>query len=423
MAPIADAHPRELSRIGGTEAQAVVRRPAQILTLSRTIEARLIEAARDRRPVEGLTHKHYRYPARFSPRFVAEAIQTFTAPGDLVGDIFVGGGTSVVEALAANRRSFGTDISTLATFVSKAKTLLPGEAKLHELERWLPELSASICMAAEEPQFTPWAEAGYMRNMGTPSRWRLRKAISQAVATIEGAAEPDLEMLARCIVLRTAHWALDGRKRLPSVSEFRHALSVSGRTVTDGARELARQVGADPLHPLILNRSAVGLEYDPRVLAVGSPRLIVTSPPYPGVHVLYHRWQVDGRKETPAPFFIANAHDGSGAAYYTLGDRKAAGLRGYFEQLEAALRSAAAIAGNETMLIQVVAFAQPQWQLPAYLATAGNAGWTEIGLRSLQLEGDGRLWRAVPNRKWHANRRGETGGAREVVLFHRKQGC
>jgi hypothetical protein len=24
----------------------------------------------------------------------------------------------------------------------------------------------------------------------------------------------------------------------------------------------------------------------------------------------------------------------------------------------------------------------------------------------------------VPNRKWHANSRGQTGGAREVVLFH-----
>ena len=43
-----------------------------------------------------------------------------------------------------------------------------------------------------------------------------------------------------------------------------------------------------------------------------APQLVVTSPPYPGVHVLYHRWQVDGRKEAPLPFMIANKLDGAG---------------------------------------------------------------------------------------------------------------
>ena len=393
--------------------------PKEVVGLPRLAEEQLIGAARDPRPVEGLTHKHYRYPARFSPLFVAEAIQAFTAPGDLVGDVFVGGGTSVVEAMAARRRAFGTDISTLATFVSRAKTLLPGNTKLDQLERWLPSLAASICMAAEEPRFTPWAEGGYMRNMGSPDRWRLRKAISQAVAAIERVGDSDLETLARCIVLRTAHWALDGRKRLPNVSEFRSALIASGGIVADGARKLARRAGESPFEPLIVNRSAVGLECDLDIRAAGAPKLIVTSPPYPGVHVLYHRWQVDGRRETPAPFFIANALDGSGAAYYTMGDRKAVGQRTYFEQLESILRSAAALSDCETTLVQVVAFAQPEWQLSAYLATAERAGWTEFGLTSLQSEGDGRLWRLVPNRKWHANQRGHTNGAREVVLFHR----
>ena len=55
---------------------------------------------------------------------------------------------------------------------------------------------------------------------------------------------------------------------------------------------------------------------------VRAPKLVLTSPPYPGVHVLYHRWQVDGRKEAPLPFMIANKLDGAGSSYYTMGDRK-----------------------------------------------------------------------------------------------------
>ena len=52
--------------------------------------AQLIEAARDLEPVTGLTHNFYRYPARFSPRFVRAAIETFSVPCDLVLDPFLG---------------------------------------------------------------------------------------------------------------------------------------------------------------------------------------------------------------------------------------------------------------------------------------------------------------------------------------------
>ena len=168
-----------------------------------------------------------------------------------------------------------------------------------------------------------------------------------------------------------------------------------------------------------LNRSVVGLEED--MPGARAPRLIVTSPPYPGVHVLYHRWQVDGRKESPLPFWIANRLDGSGEAYYTLGHRKNPQLKSYFSTLEAALRSMAAISDKETILVQVVAFADPAWQLPRYLEANAVAGWIEALLPGMDTP-DGRLWRHVPNRRWYADLKGATTGAFEVVLFHRKIG-
>jgi hypothetical protein len=154
---------------------------------------------------------------------------------------------------------------------------------------------------------------------------------------------------------------------------------------------------------------------------MGAPRLILTSPPYPGVHVLYHRWQVDGRKEAPLPFMIANKLDGAGSSYYTMGDRKYPELRTYFEKIKASMSSIAALANKRTVVVQMVAFSEPRWQLPRYLETMEDAGLTEVFLPALSKEADGRLWRSVPSRRWYSQQRGETPGSQEVVLIHQKR--
>ena len=347
-------------------------------------------------------------------------IETFTAPDDLVLDPYVGGGTSLVEAFARGREAIGSDISTLATFVANAKLMTLTHERARHFLKINARIVSQINLHLPEPPFDDWATKGYFRNMGTSQRWRLRKAIAQAVSAIEEIADPTFEALARCAVLRTAHWALDGRKQLPSIEAFRRTLAASASLIVEGALALQEASWAFPgKRPQVLNRSVIGLEADPTIIKAGAPRLIITSPPYPGVHVLYHRWQVDGRKESPAPFFIAKALDGSGESYYTMGGRKAPGLQNYFDQLGGALRSLAAIADGATTLVQVVAFGNPEWQLARYLDVAEQSGWQEFGLSMLEDEEDGRLWRSVPNRKWHATSRGQTGGAREVVLFHR----
>ena len=79
----------------------------------------------------------------------------------------------------------------------------------------------------------------------------------------------------------------------------------------------------------------------------------------PGVHVLYHRWQVDGRKEAPLPFMIANKLDGAGSSFYTMGDRKYPELKTYFENIKATMSSVAALADERTVVVQMVAFSDP----------------------------------------------------------------
>ncbi len=385
--------------------------------------AKLIDAARDASPIAGLTHNYYRYPARFSPKLVRAAIDAFTEPGDLVLDPFVGGGTTLVEAMVSGRHAIGIDISSLATFVSEVKTTIYSQDDLAKLQRWCDGIAEGINIWEPVERDAHYEEAGYTKHLDSVANWRLKKAIEQIMAGARKLKPKRLEDFARCVLLRTSQWALNGRKKLPSIDDFRAMLVIDATAMIAGARELRQTIlaaGHGYTNVMCLNRTTKGLQDDAVFASGRKPRLVVTSPPYPGVHVLYHRWQVDGRKETPAPFWIANRLDGDGAAYYTMGSRTKE-LNSYFANLKASLQSVAALCDHDTMIVQVVAFAQPEWQLPRYLSVADDVGMDECLLPSGTHAPDGRLWRTVPNRRWYADQRGTTNGSQEVVLFHRRR--
>lgn len=392
-----------------------------LLRLGDSVAEQLTQAARNSDPISGLTHNFYRYPARFSPSLVRACINAFTEHGDLVLDPFVGGGTTLVEALAAGRHGIGTDISALAAFVSDVKTTIYTEVELQSLHQWADNVARCIDMQADAEAYQTYEDAGYLRHLDGTLTWRLRKAIAQALMSAESLRGTRLEKFGRCAVLRTAQWALDGRKVLPAIADFREKLREYVYEMVIGSAELARVVGTHT-HASVhcLHRATSGLENEPVFQTGRCPRLVVTSPPYPGVHVLYHRWQIHGGRETPAPFWIANRLDGDGAAYYTMGDRNTHALSTYFVKLRAALDSIAAVCDHDTTIVQVVAFSEPEWQLPRYLSVADDAGFQEhflaSGNRSVQAD---RLWRSVPNRKWYAQQKGHTTGSQEVVLFHK----
>jgi hypothetical protein len=234
---------------------------------------------------------------------------------------------------------------------------------------------------------------------------------------------PQLEAFGRCVVLRTAQWALDGREKLPSVAEFREMLSENAVEMIAASREFRDAANSHTYSPTVcvLNRSAAGLEEDYRIVSLPPPKLVITSPPYSGIHVLYHRWQVDGGKEAPLPFMIANKLDGAGGSYYTMGDRRYPDLATYFANISATMSSVVALTNEHTIVVQMLAFSDPKRQLPRYLETMGELGLEEIFFSALHGERDGRLWRSVPGRRWYSGQRGETPGSQEVVLIHKRR--
>lgn len=398
-------------------------RSLQLLQLPAATECAMIAGARDMQRVSGLTHEFYKYPARFSPAFVRAIIETFTQPGDLVLDNHVGGGTTLVEALALGRHAIGVDISALAQFVTSVKTTLFTNAELDLLQTWAKRLPAAIHVRKRSIHFADYADLGYYKHLDHPLRWRLRKAIEQALGAAIRLGSPRMEAFGRCVVLRTAQWALDGRANAVSIDEFRDTLRITAIKMLEGSRALRAAVKANGPRAMtkVIKRSAARLEEDERFARWPAPRLVLTSPPYPGVHVLYHRWQVDGRKEAPLPFMIANQLDGAGSSHYTMGDRKYPELATYFANIKSTMSSVAALADELTIVVQMIAFSDPSWQLPRYLQTMDEVGLQEMTLATLRGERDGRLWRSVPNRRWYSDQRGETPSSQEVVLIHRRK--
>src|SRR5262249_14765497 len=150
-------------------------------------------------------------------------------------------------------------------------------------------------------------------NMGDRHTWRIRKFVRLCLEQIDGLTNEVEQDFLRCVLLRTSQWALDCKKQTPNLETFRDQLLRYGMEAVKGATELRRKAVENEKmqgKTLCLMRSAIGCDEDERVKRFDAPALVITSPPYPGVHVLYHRWQINGRRETAAPYWIANLADG-----------------------------------------------------------------------------------------------------------------
>lgn len=376
-------------------------------------------------------HEFYRYPARFSPGFARAAISAFTEPGEFVLDPFVGGGTSLVEARLLGRGAIGSDISQLACFVTRAKATAYRPADLAAVAEWA-DIVPTVAKLRQTPEsIVEWANDGYLRNVDGPSTWRIRNVIGQLLESSALLETAPARRLARCSILRTGQWALDMRDEVPTVADFRsrlvegiHGMATVAVQYAQEVGEAARAAELDRRRAYrIVNEGLPGLASSRRLRGLPQPSLVLTSPPYPGVYVNYHRWKVQGRWETPAPFWIAGCADGNGIATYTMSARNRQGLDIYFAKLDAAWSDVVRMMGPKTWLVQMVGFSDRDSQLPRYLETMARAGLEEELFPELVTHGDGRLWREVPGRRWWVKAREKAGTAphtaHEVLLIHR----
>ncbi len=371
----------------------------------------VIKAASSKERVTGYTHDFYNYPARFSPVLAREIIKTFSEQLDLVLDPFMGGGTTLVEAKLLNRHAIGFDISSLSSFLTKVKVNPMHITRFGTFNDRVRTMVSELSCHKEIQRPADWISKGYQRNLSNKQTWPIRKLTEQMLFEIERTNGHDHEKdFLRCVVLKTCQWALDSKKVIPSASSFKTKLNENYDRMLEGAREFWSTSPATKA--IIINKPANEI-HKHKMDFERAPSLVLTSPPYPGIHVVYHRWQIFGKRETPAPFWIANSLDGHGLTHYTMGDRKQKMLSSYFKNIEDSFRSVAAVCDNKTLVVQVLAFSNIEWQLPKYLDTMESAGFEEVNSKAAKI------WRDVPNRKWYAQQKGRTSSSQEVILFHK----
>jgi DNA modification methylase len=374
-------------------------------------------AAYDQSPVRGLTHTFYRYPARFSPAFVRAAIDTYSKPGDVVLDPFVGGGTTVLEAMVLGRKPIGSDINELATFLTEVKVTPLTSIEREAIHRWATEIVPAL-RYSDLLEDIGLLLADPPRNLHIPAARGLRKTIGQCIVALDSELPTrSSKQFARCVLLNVGQWALNGRRHIPTTGEFRKRVCSTAAEMLGGISELElalSMLDGQPMEPLIRNNDAEKIDLDDKIVDRGKADLLVTSPPYPGVHMLYHRWQVDGRKETDAPYWIAAKKDGAGASFYNFADRRPTAERRYFEKAERSFSAIRRVMRTGGVAVQMLAFSEPERQLRRYLSMMERAGFLEVREKYQK-----RTWREVPGRRWHASVKGGIASSREVVLIHR----
>jgi DNA modification methylase len=391
-----------------------------------TVPKTLVTAVSNRDKVTGAPHDFYRYPARFSPIFAREAIKTFTMPGDFVLDPFCGGGTTLVEALSLGRRAAGMDVSSLAVFLARTKTTPISVHDKREIAAWLSALEKENPRENLDSYEVVDAETYYyLRNLSDEARafffWVFER--------LNDLPKPRQKKFVRLILLGTGQWGLDCKSIVPQATEFKMEFCQRLRDAMGQFFDYASGVATANEIPRcqlssmrrVINRSSEKCGEDGRIPESWLPaKLVLTSPPYPGVHVVYHRWQILGRKETPAPFWLANQRDGAGESHYLLGPRDEDELVTYYARLKSVFSSVRMLLDENSIVVQLVAFSDPVWQLKTYLETMKKAGFVEMKADCItSAKVRGRIWREVPGRKWYANKRGEIPASKEVVLLHK----
>lgn len=377
-------------------------------------EEQFNEIFKSHQKVQGFTHDFYKYPARFNPKFVRLILEEFSVPGDWVLDPFMGGGTTLVESLASGRCVIGSDINELARFVTSVKTTPLSSRDIVEVRTWAEKVRLRAMANKPVHRLTE----AIVRNM--PSKvFPFFETANQLVNCLEVRRR---RRFAQCALVRVGQWALDARTSTPSVPELCDELEKRVEQMIRGLGEFvasAKKSGTNKNKITSLRQLKAYSAADSRfAYNLGrkeiQPKLVITSPPYPGVHVLYHRWQVLGRRETPAPYWITNLRDGHGGSHYTMGSRSALGVRNYFRNLLASFVNLRRMLSPDAHVVQLVSFSDTDAQLPLYLDTMDATGFREASSGNIQS----RQVRLVPNRRWYNYQGQQNDASKEVLLVH-----
>lgn len=339
-------------------------------------------------------------------------------PRARVLDPFMGSGTSIFESLRGGYHSTGMDLSPISNFI---------------VERFIRGTSSATLIKTEEvgKRILSKGAKGLSPRETLIGLWPEEHAadfeFQEVRRTLEGFVEAALELrgetakILQLVALSAGQWAIDGRRapvakdellahldllvsRIPALLTFWHQ-SLAEVWGDSSWRNGVTHVKGDSIKELQSLASSSSPMFD----------VSITSPPYPGVHMLYAKWQLRGRRESHLPAYIVGA-DASPESHLTMGNRTT-GVDDYFNKLKVVADSLSTVLVKSGVSIQLVGFSNSQSQLPRYIEIFEKAGLAQIVPKELESVS---LARDVPSRKWQAAAKGDLDTKTEHLLVFRK---
>ncbi len=240
-------------------------------------------------------HSLHAFPAKFPPQLPRLFIDTLTQPGDQILDPMMGSGTTLIEAMLANRNALGFDIDPMAVRISQAKaTSLDAEAVQQAGQCVVERASARLLRPATlQKELTRRFDGKSLEFVqywfAQPTQLELMALLSEIERVTEAAIREFLTLcfsaiiitksggvsLARDLAHTRPHRVTDKTPR-PAIAEFKKRLDKNLKNLPVTSVECGQvrvQVGNAEALPL----------------AEASVDLIFTSPPYASNAIDYMR--------------------------------------------------------------------------------------------------------------------------------------
>jgi hypothetical protein len=386
----------------------------------------IIKAVQDQSRVKGLTHRYYTYPAGFSPKFVSSAIENLTKKGDIVLDPFMGGGTSIVEGMRLGRKTVGVDLNYISFFVSKVKTTILKPEQRKFIEKWIIKFDKKLKNKIVLDKFTKTALSliNY-KGLGKGQIHRLKLILSGCssfLKNLKKIKDKKVNNFLRLLILRSMQSTLHNKRPICEFETFKQKIKSNCLDMLDGMNEFETNIKLNSnkktIHNSTMYNKCASKSLTNKYLKKKKTKLIITSPPYPGINVHYGTWQIHGRRNTGLPYLILGMKHPVNRSVLNFQHPKSKSLRIYFETMEKIFSNLYKASNKKTLLMQLVAFNKIDGAFDMYLKTMKKCGFAEI-----KLNGKKRIWRTVPSRSWQATHaKGELSSSREVLLLHKANG-
>ena len=389
------------------------------------------------------SHAWHPFPAKFPPQLPEFIIRRLSDPGDLILDPMLGSGTTLVEALRLGRRAVGCDIDPLARMIAAAKltsidpldalregkSIIAGASDDYHTDRWRLQREVKLRFDARTYKFIQYwflpqhqleLLALVQRIEALPeggTRDFLRVVFSSTIIAKSGGVS-----LARDLAHTRPHRDTQktpvsafiefGKRLERNVAAFAKDKPI-GADIPSRLNGASEAVARESVHSAVIHAAAAS----DTGLSPASVDLIVTSPPYANNAIDYMRthkfslvwfgWKIDDLARIRSQYVGHDAisglrYDGlPGQCEDTLlklanrDDKKALGLRRYFEEMKAVILEIQRVLKNGRPAVIVVGSSKLRGldvETHKGLAAIGeSAGLILAGIGNRRLDRDKRM--------------------------------